>query len=287
MEEEISLIEILDILRKNLGKIIGITLAAIVLAVVATLYVITPQYQSGTQLLVNQPSEQNTLTTGAIQTSTQLISTYREIVLSQPIIEETLNEMDVTDLTVEEARERVEVTSNSDSQIFTIGVESPDPEFTADFANGLADTFSENIEDIFEVDNVSIISTAEVPQAPSSPNLLLNTAIAALLGLGLAVLLIFIQEALDTTIKDEEFFAELELLTLGGVHKMSKKDKEKAYFLPSPQDQEALAEQDVLLQNYLGRTRMQKNSRDESIGKHPNVSSAAAARNPRKEDDRV
>lgn len=269
MEEEISLIEILDILRKNLGKIIGITLAAIVLAVVATLYVITPQYQSGTQLLVNQPSEQNTLTTGAIQTSTQLISTYREIVLSQPIIEETLNDLAVTTLTAEEARQMIEVTSSSESQIFTIGVESPDPEFTADFANGLADTFSENIEDIFEVDNVSIISTAEVPQAPASPNLLMNTAIAALLGLGLAVLLIFIQEALDTTIKDEDFFAGLELLALGAVHKMSKKDKEKAYFRPSPKDQEALAEQDLLLQNYLGRTHMRSKSSAKNTNEAP------------------
>ena len=236
MEEEINLVEILTILKKNLAKIFTITFVAILLAALATAYVITPQYQASTQLLVNQPSEENILTTGAIQTSTQLISTYREIVLSPPIIEETLEDLGRADFSVEEAQSMIEVTSTSESQIFSIDVQAPDPEFAAGLANGLAnglaDTFSENIEDIFEVDNVSIIARAEVPANPSSPSLLRNMLIAGLIGIALSILLIFIQEALDTTIKDEKFFSEIGLLALGGVNQMSKQEKSKTFFRP-------------------------------------------------------
>lgn len=244
MEEEINLVEILNILKKNLAKIVMITFAAVLIAALATAYIITPQYRAGTQLLVNQPSEENILTTGAIQTSTQLISTYREIVLSPPIIEETLEELDRTDLTVDEVQPMVEVLSTSESQIFSIDVQAPDPEFAAGLANGLADTFSENIEDIFEVDNVSIIARAEVPANPSSPSLLRNMLIAGLIGIALSILLIFIQEALDTTIKDEKFFSEIGLLALGGVNQMSKQEKSKTFFRPSVEDRKSFAEQE-------------------------------------------
>lgn len=244
MEEEINLVEILNILKKNLAKIVMITFAAVLIAALATAYIITPQYRAGTQLLVNQPSEENILTTGAIQTSTQLISTYREIVLSPPIIEETLEELDRTDLTVDEVQPMVEVLSTSESQIFSIDVQAPDPEFAAGLANGLADTFSENIEDIFEVDNVSIIARAEVPANPSSPSLLRNMLIAGLIGIALSILLIFIQEALDTTIKDEKFFSEIGLLALGGVNQMSKQEKSKTFFRPSTEDRKSFAEQE-------------------------------------------
>lgn len=244
MEEEINLVEILTILKKNLAKIFTITFVAILLAALATAYVITPQYQASTQLLVNQPSEENILTTGAIQTSTQLISTYREIVLSPPIIEETLEDLGRADFSVEEAQSMIEVTSTSDSQIFSIDAQTPDPEFSADLANSLADTFSENIEDIFEVDNVSIIARAEVPVNPSSPSLLRNMLIAGLIGIALSILLIFIQEALDTTIKDEKFFSEIGLLALGGVNQMSKQEKSKTFFRPSTEDRKSFAEQE-------------------------------------------
>lgn len=253
MEEEINLVEILNILKKNLAKIVMITFAAVLIAALATAYIITPQYRASTQLLVNQSSEENILTTGAIQTSTQLISTYREIVLSPPIIEETLEELDRTDLTVDEVQPMVEVLSTSESQIFSIDVQAPDPEFAAGLANGLADTFSENIEDIFEVDNVSIIARAEVPANPSSPSLLRNMLIAGLIGIALSILLIFIQEALDTTIKDEKFFSEIGLLALGGVNQMSKQEKSKTFFRPSTEDRKSFAEQQHRQASYLER----------------------------------
>ena len=50
------------------------------------------------------------------------------------------------------------------------------------------------------VNNIAIVDRAQVPNAPSSPNLLLNLAIALLLGIGLGVLAVLLIEALDETL---------------------------------------------------------------------------------------
>lgn len=52
--------------------------------------------------------------------------------------------------------------------------------------------------------NISIVDRAEVPTAPSKPNLIVNLALAALLGLGLGALAAFILEALDETLATPE-----------------------------------------------------------------------------------
>ncbi|HEV7229282.1 GumC family protein [Brevundimonas sp.] len=48
--------------------------------------------------------------------------------------------------------------------------------------------------------NISIVDQAQVPTAPSKPNLMVNLMLAALLGLGLGALAAFVLEALDETL---------------------------------------------------------------------------------------
>ncbi|WP_125257790.1 GumC family protein [Brevundimonas fluminis] len=52
--------------------------------------------------------------------------------------------------------------------------------------------------------NISIVDQAQVPTAPSKPNLLVNLILASLLGLGLGALAAFVLEALDETLATPE-----------------------------------------------------------------------------------
>lgn len=52
--------------------------------------------------------------------------------------------------------------------------------------------------------NISIVDQAQVPTAPSKPNLLVNLALAAMLGLGLGALAAFVLEALDESLATPE-----------------------------------------------------------------------------------
>ena len=71
--------------------------------------------------------------------------------------------------------------------------------------------------------NISIVDRAQPPTKPSKPNLLLNIAIAGLLGLGLGVLAALLLEALDETLeKPEDVEEKLGLPVLGVVPLLDK-----------------------------------------------------------------
>lgn len=71
--------------------------------------------------------------------------------------------------------------------------------------------------------NVSIIDRAEPPNRPSKPRLLLNIALAGLLGLGFGVMVAFLLEALDETLeKPEDVEEKLALPVLGVVPLLDK-----------------------------------------------------------------
>lgn len=70
------------------------------------------------------------------------------------------------------------------------------------------------------VNNIAIVDTADVPQRPSSPRLLLNLAISILAGFGLGAALAFALEQLDEAISDPtELQRRLGLPLLGSVPK--------------------------------------------------------------------
>lgn len=71
--------------------------------------------------------------------------------------------------------------------------------------------------------NISIVDQAQVPGAPSKPQLLLNLAIAALLGLGIGVGAAFLIEALDESLgTPEDVEAKLNIPVLGVIPLLDK-----------------------------------------------------------------
>jgi len=73
------------------------------------------------------------------------------------------------------------------------------------------------------INNITIVDSADVPQKPSSPRLLLNLAIALLAGLGLGAALAIILEQIDEAIADpSEIERRLGLPLLGSVPKVEK-----------------------------------------------------------------
>lgn len=73
------------------------------------------------------------------------------------------------------------------------------------FYDGLLERYKEvGVTGAVATNNISIVDRAQVPTAPSKPNLLVNLVIAAILGLGLGVLAAFVLEALDETIATPE-----------------------------------------------------------------------------------
>ncbi|MFC7371398.1 YveK family protein [Fictibacillus iocasae] len=222
MEETISLKELFAILRKRLWLILALTVAATITAGLVSFYLLTPIYQSSTQLLVNQAKSDKQIDFNAVQTNLDLINTYNVIIKSPAILEKVQQEMNL-DRSVSELNNQITVNSKENSQVVEVTVEDKDPVMAVNMANTIADVFQKEIATIMSVDNVSILSKAQMAENPSpvKPQPLLNMAIALVVGLMAGVGLAFLLEYLDNTIKTEQDIEKvLELPVLGSIAEM-------------------------------------------------------------------
>lgn len=219
MEETISLQEIAKIIRKRLVHIVSITVIAALIAGVISFFVLTPVYQSSTQILVNKQSpEQQSLQSQDIQTNLQLINTYNVIIKSPAILSKVIETLDL-DLTPAQLTNKITVASESDSQVVNISVQDENPGEAVEIANTIAEVFEQEIPVLMSVDNVNILSPAVLAENPSpvKPNKMLNIVIGAVVGLMIGVGLAFLLEYLDTTIKTEHDVEELLHLPIIGL----------------------------------------------------------------------
>lgn len=219
MEETISLQDLFKTLKKRAGLIALMTLLAITIAGVVSFLVLTPMYETSTQILVNQEaSEAAQLTNQNIQTDLQLINTYSVIIKSPAILDEVANQLNL-DMTVEQLNNKITVATAENSQVVNVTVQDEDPAQAVDIANTTAQVFEDEIMELMNVDNVSILSPAVLKENPSpvAPNPILNMAIAAVIGLMLGVGIAFLLEYLDTSIKTQEDIEEILGIPLLGV----------------------------------------------------------------------
>lgn len=219
MEETISLQDLFKTLKKRAGLIALMTILAITIAGVVSFLVLTPMYQTSTQILVNQEqSEAAQLTNQNIQTDLQLINTYSVIIKSPAILDEVASQLDL-DMSVEQLESKITVATAENSQVVNVTVQDENPALAVDIANTTAKVFEGEIQELMNVDNVSILSPAVLKENPSpvAPNPMLNMAIAAVIGLMLGVGIAFLLEYLDTTIKDQQDIEEILDIPLLGV----------------------------------------------------------------------
>lgn len=221
MEEEISLKELFEIVKKRLALIINLTLAGLLVVGLYTFFIATPEYSSNTQLLVNRTQETDAIQRSDIDTNIQLINTYKDIITGPVILDEVREDLNL-EMSHGALRGQITIANEANSQVFSITVNDSNPHTAASIANTTATVFQENLDEIMSVDNVTVISPAEATTNPISPNHTLNLAIGLVLGGMIGVGLAFLLEFLDNTVKDDKFIVEeLGWTSLGRISEMN------------------------------------------------------------------
>ncbi|KYG59438.1 YveK family protein [Planococcus maritimus] len=219
MEETISLQDLFKTLKKNLGIILLTTILAITVAGAVSFMFLTPIYENSTQILVNQEqTEASQMTNQNIQTDLQLINTYSVIIKSPAILDQVIGQMNL-DTSAEALTQKITVNTAENSQVVNVVVRDEDPAQAVEIANTTAQVFENDIQELMNVDNVSILSAAVLKENPSpvEPNPILNMAIAAVVGLMLGVGIAFLREYLDTSMKTEQDIEDILGVPLLGV----------------------------------------------------------------------
>ncbi|MCK2156163.1 MULTISPECIES: Wzz/FepE/Etk N-terminal domain-containing protein [Exiguobacterium] len=219
MNETISLQELFSILRKSLWRILALTIVAAVISFAVSTFLIKPTYQAGTQILVTPKKQENdVIDASQVQSSVTLVNTYRVIIKSPAILEKVQAEVENAPTSINALNNMITVESEQNSQVINVSVQSTDAALASNVANSVANVFSEDITDLMNVDNVKVLSVSGIPTAPVSPNIILNTAIAAVVGFLLGVGLAFLREVLDRRIRTEEQVQQiLDLPVLGSI----------------------------------------------------------------------
>ncbi|MEK4537573.1 Wzz/FepE/Etk N-terminal domain-containing protein [Peribacillus sp. FSL K6-1552] len=223
MEETISIKDIFQTLKKRWKLITLLTLIAALISGAISYFLLTPVYQSSTQILVNQKQSGNQLDSNQIRSNIDMINTYSVIIKSPAILEKVIDDLDLPQ-SVDQLSQKIMINSQENSQVFSLTVQDSDPSKAVEIANAVSGTFQKEIKDIMNVDNVSILAKAEVKENPTpvKPSPLLNIAIAVVVGLMAGIGLAFLLEYMDNTIKDEKDIETLlDLPLLGSIQKIS------------------------------------------------------------------
>lgn len=221
MEETISLRDLFQVLRKRMWLIILITIISATISAVISFFVLTPVYQTSTQILVNQAkSEQQLYNVGAVQTNVQLISTYNDIIKSPAILDTVIEQLKLGG-SAKSLSGQIQVTSAENSQVALITVQDTDAKRATEIANTTAAVFQQKVPKIMNmnIDNVSILSKADLGASknPVKPQPFLNIAVALVIGLMVGVGVSFLLEYLDNTIKTEQDIENILDLPVMGV----------------------------------------------------------------------
>ena len=197
---EIDLVELLGVILHNLWIIIvsGVIVAAVALLV--SYFIITPKYESVTEIYVISKTNADTMTYSDLQAGSTLTKDYKELVKSRPVLEEVLAETGI-DVELKDLEEQITVEVPTDTRIVSITVEDKDPYEARIIADSVRIAASKHIREVMDTEAVNVVEEASLPIEKSSPSILKNTAIGYAVGLFLAIAIVIINYIMDDTIK--------------------------------------------------------------------------------------
>lgn len=214
-------IDVFAMLKTLWKRKFSIVLVALVFAIAAfgySAFLAKKEYQSTSRIYVvsRQNQDNNALTNSDLQAGSYLVKDYREIILSQNVLTQAIEELKL-DMTPAELSKKISVSVPTDTRILSITAKDGDPKEAARIANGLRNVAAEKIISVTKVSDVTTLDEAEVPQSPSSPNIRRNVLLGFIAGAGLMVVLMVVVEVLDDRVKKPEDIEELMGLTLLGI----------------------------------------------------------------------
>ena len=215
---EIDAFATLKVLWKRKFSIILVALVFAIAAFGYSAFLAKKEYQSTSRIYVvsRQNQDNNALTNSDLQAGAYLVKDYREIILSQNVLSQAIEELKL-DMTPAELSKKINVSVPTDTRILSITAKDGDPKEAARIANGLRNVAAEKITSVTKVSDVTTLDEAEVPQSPSSPNIKRNVLLGFVAGAGLMVVLLVVVEVLDDRVKKPEDVEELMGLPLLGV----------------------------------------------------------------------
>lgn len=229
-------IDLLGLLQTCLRKWWMFVIAGLIggfLAIIGTIVLITPQYQSNAMLYIL--SKTTSVTSFAdFQISNELTADFEVIATSKPVIDgavERIEKEDGITLTRKEILNMLTVTNKSDTRILLITATDADPARACIVANAVAAETADQMAYIMKSDPPTTVEEAEVSTTPIGPNMKKNAATGLMVGMLLVaayLIIVFLKNDNIKTQEDVEKYLGLSTLAVIPLEKGKESKRVKA-----------------------------------------------------------
>jgi capsular exopolysaccharide synthesis family protein len=218
--------------KKIIIVIIMIMIVSMVLGYFYSYHIIIPEYQSKSKIVLTKAESIDSVETESsiaqsdVTLNNSLVDTYSDIIKSQTIVKAVIDNLGL-DISEESLYNKISVESGNTAAILTITVSNEDPKLAMDLTNEIAEVFSEQIKELYGINNVNILDKAEEASTPYNINHQKDFCISFILGLFVSIIFVFIVYMLDTTIKQAEDIEAIGMQTIGIIPIYEKDEENK------------------------------------------------------------
>lgn len=212
MNKEINLKNLFNVIWKRLWILLLFTTLTTVGGAMYSMYMKTPLYSSSARIIV--------------QANAETMNTLKAMVNEPVILEKVAAELNINK-SAGALSGQISTESVQGSQIMRINVVDVDPVLAHKIANTTAAVYKQEVANILNFNNVSILPEDPVQKysMPININHFKTILIAFTLGMVLSIGFIFLLDSLDERIKSERRIEQLlDIPVLGGISKMNKKN---------------------------------------------------------------
>lgn len=194
--DEISIIELVQLLVRNLWLIAGVTLIGGIIAFTVSMFILQPTYVASSTVYIRPRVNDGQISTGELAANARLANTYAEIARSNAV----LRNVSVSGFNTSQIRNSISIAAVRDTEIMRFSSTTTSATASSDIANQVVNAFISEVYEIIEIENLYVIDQAEPNFSQVGPNVLLNTLIGLVLGGMVSIGIIFLMTMLDHTI---------------------------------------------------------------------------------------
>lgn len=202
-----TLLELLELLKKKLVLTLSLPLAFGLIALVYCYLFMPNEYTAETSMYVlyTQSDDTNVSDSSVLSASQMIANDVAQLFKSDRITRETLEATGMESL----GDYDISVQSSTTTRVVTLSVTGPDPEAAAAIANTMSEKVSDIAQEVMAVEAVNVLDSAKVPEAPSGPRRPLYVLVAIMAGLFAAIAIVVLADTLDTRVRNSDEIADL------------------------------------------------------------------------------
>ena len=202
-----TLLELLQLMRKHLKLMIILPVVCALVAAAVSYAMLPNTYTASTSMYVLAKQTANNNDSGVnysnLNASQMLANDVSTLLKSDRIASDTAKDLHLDSLKGYSTK----VTSETTSRVITLEVTGADPNTAATIE--MASNVSKVAQEVMDVQSVNVIDEATAPVAPSGPNRPMYVAVAFLAGLFIAIAIVVVSDMLNTKVRNADEIEEL------------------------------------------------------------------------------